>query len=471
MKKKIIGILVCTLLITTVVSVTGTFENHRKSVIIQPSEEWSNTYGGPYYDYGNSVQQTKDGGFIVTGYTESYGAGQGDLFLIKTDSNGIEKWNKTYGGSDTDEGWYVIETSDGGYIITGYTESYGAGQKDLWIIKTDKKGDKEWDKTFGGVDDDWGWSVKQISDGGYIISGWTCSLGPPGENVYLIRTDSEGTSLWTNTFMGGSNEHGYFVEQTTDGGFIISGETFEYGAGNSDVWIIKTDSNGNEQWNKTYGGVGPDQSWSVQQTSDGGYFIAGTTKSFGAGNWDYYIIKTDGDGNELWSKTYGGGAGDAARFGQQTFDGGYIVTGWTCSYGAGSYDTWLIKTDSEGELIWDITFGGWYADSSMCVRQTNDGGYIISGGTESFGTNSYDVWLVKVKSEYQVIKRMFIIGRIDNLNDLGEIVTFEANNIRCIQLIPFSFIPYRSGEQILITKPYFGFITPKLICVRCMPDI
>jgi hypothetical protein len=199
----------------------------------------------------------------------------------------------------------------------------------------------EWEKTFGGTKSDWGYSVQQTRDGGYIIVGWTESFGAGGLDVYLIKVDANGNMQWSKTFGGGDG--GSSVQQTRDGGYIIVGWTRSFGAGLADVYLIKVDANGNMQWSKTFGCRGDDRGYSVQQTSDGGYIIVGYTESYGAGGEDVYLIKVDANGNMQWSKTFGGSGDDGGSSVQQTSDGGYIIVGWTRSFGAGWYDVYLIK--------------------------------------------------------------------------------------------------------------------------------
>jgi len=359
--------------------------------------EWNKTYGGASYDKGVCIAQTSDGGYIITGDTMSYGAGKSDVWLIKTDSIGGHEWNKTYGGERWEESRCVQQTSDGGYIITADTDSYGAGEGDIWLIKTDDNGTVSWSKTYGGTENDGNYFIIQTSDGGYIIAGFTETYGVAGVyDVWLIKTDENGTVSWNKTYGGMGWDMGSSIEQTRDGGYIIVGYTYSYGAERQDAWLIKINENGTEEWNKLYGGAGNDWGRFVKQTFDGGYIITGFSESYSIGGYaDAWLIKTDSAGNEIWSKTYGSTYEDFGRWVEQTAEGGYIITGSTDYYRMEKKDIWLVKTDALGNEEWNRTYGGSDYDEGYGLVKTNDGGYLIIGYTYSYGAGWSDIWLIK----------------------------------------------------------------------------
>jgi len=354
------------------------------------------SYGGIEFDWGRSVQQTQDGGYIIGGQTQSFGPWDYDVYLVKTDSVGDTVWTRTYGGNYDDEGWSVQQTQDGGYIIAGLTLSFGAGGGDVYLIKVDSLGNSTWTRTYGGIDSDYGFSVQQTEDRGFIIAGETYSFYVGSGDVYLVKTDSVGDTVWTRTYGGLNWDFGYSVRQTQDGGYIIGGQTRSFGPGNYDVYLVKTDSVGDTAWTRTYGGPGIDAGTSVSQTQDGGFIITGRTLSFGAGGGDAYLVKTDSMGDAVWTRTYGGSYAELGRSVEQTQDGGYIVAGYTASTGAGyKEDLYLVKTNSLGDSVWSRTYGGVDYDNGYSVQQTQDGGYVIAGFTVSFGAGSRDVYLIK----------------------------------------------------------------------------
>jgi hypothetical protein len=318
--------------------------------------QWNKTYGGTGQDEAHVVRQTGDEGYIIAGSTSSFGVRFSDFWVVKTDSNGNAQWNQTYGGSRIDIAYSIQQTSDGGYIVAGSTNSFGSGSNDFWLVKTDPNGGAQWNKTYGGLYDDEAYSVQQTSDGGYIVCGYTSSFGEGYEDFWLVKTDSNGNMAWNKTYGGENSEYAYSVQQTSDSGYIIAGDTYSSGAG-LEAWLVKTDSSGNMQWNKNYGGSLDDEAYAVQQTNDGGYIIAGFTDSF-TNNRDIWLIKTDSSGNVEWNRTYGGEQKDEACSVQQTDDGGYMIAGTTYSFGATwDPDFWLIKL-TERQLVADINGDG-----------------------------------------------------------------------------------------------------------------
>jgi len=325
------------------VSLVALFTQYAYAQVVR----FAKTYGGANGEWAFSVQQTSDGGYIVGG-TLSFSVSSSDILLIKTNAFGNVQWAKTYGGTDGEWAFSVQQTSDGGYIVAGWTSSFGAGNRDIFLVKTDANGNLQWAKTYGGTNVDEAYSVQQTSDGGYIVAGTTRSFGAGNYDIFLIKTNASGNVQWAKTYGGTVYEEARSVQQTSDGGYIVTGITNSFGVGN--IFLIKTDANGNVQWAKTYGGINEDEAYSVRQTSDGGYIVAGTTRSFGASWYDVFLIKTDASGNIQWAKTYGGTVYEEARSVQQTSDGGYIVAGRTDSFGAGGGDIFLIKTDANGNI-------------------------------------------------------------------------------------------------------------------------
>ena len=350
--------------------------------------------GGSILDHASSIQQTADGGYIVAGYSGSSASGDVtgtnhggyDYWIIKLDSLGNISWDKLLGGNNFDQAESIQQTADGGYIVAGCSGSSASGDvtgtnhgsNDYWIIKLDSLGNISWDKLLGGSYDDQAYSIQQTADGGYIVAGYS---------------DSSASGDVTGTNHGG----------------------FDY-------WIIKLDSLGNTSWDKLLGGSGLDLASSIQQTADGGYIVAGYSSSFTSGDvtgtnhggFDYWIIKLDSLGNISWDKLLGGSGNDLAYSIQQTADGGYIVAGYSESSASGDVtdtnhglkDYWIIKLDSLGEITWDKLLGGSSYDQASSIQQTADGGYIVAGYSGSSasgdvtGTNhgSDDYWIIKLNN-------------------------------------------------------------------------
>ncbi len=338
-------------------------------------------------EQGNSVQQTSDGGYIVAGMTS---IANDQVYLIKTNAYGDTLWTRNYGGTGHDLGYSVQQTSDGGYIVAGMT---GIANDQVYLIKTNAYEDTLWTRNYGGTGVDIGYSVQQTSDGGYIIAG-IYDLTAVDPQLYLIKTDTSGDTQWTRTYGGTGTDGGYSVQQTADSGYIIAGYTTSIG-NYYQAYLIKTNSSGDTLWTKSYGGTLSEKSYSVDQTFDNGYILVGTTNSFG-NSWQVYIVKTNGLGDTVWTRIYGGMNDENGFFIQQTSDTGYILVGNTDSFGNGE-QVYLVKLNSHGDIIWTRTYGGTNGECGYAVQQTADKGYIITGASYSFG-NGCQVYLIKTDS-------------------------------------------------------------------------
>jgi hypothetical protein len=363
----------------------------------------------------------------------------------------VVKFAKTYGRTNDDGAYSVQQTSDGGYIVAGETFSSGGSTLDILLIKTDASGNIIWAKTYGGTLIDRAYSVQQTSDGGYIVAGWTASFGAGIWDFFLVKTDVSGNIQWAKTYGGANDDLAYSVQQTSDGGYIVAGITRSFGAGNNDIFLIKADANGNIIWAKTYGGTRWDYAFSVQQTSDGGYILAGYTDSFGAGSYDAFLVKTDANGNIQWAKIYGGVFADYASSVQKTSDGGYIVAGYTGSFGAGSVDIFLVKTDANGDIIWAKTYGGTNDDRAYSVQQTSDGGYIVAGGTRSFGLD--DIFLIKTDANGD-------IGSCSIVRNVTPTVTTPSPTVNTPSPSVSSPSPTVTSPSPTVTSPTFTVNAP-----------
>jgi uncharacterized delta-60 repeat protein len=373
--------------------------------------QWTKTFGGSLQDSIYApVQQTSDEGYILAGVTYSFGAGASDLWVVKLNSMGEIDWQKVYGGTSYDRAYSIRQTNDGGYIVAGETSSFGAGNYDCWILKLSATGTIEWQKTYGGSQEDYAMSIEQTSDGGFIALGVTSSFGAGLEDAWILKLRSDGSVEWQQTYGGSDSDYAWFIQQTSDGGYIIAGETYSFGDGTDDGWILKLSSSGNIEWQQIYGGS--DQDWfsTVQQTSDGGYAVCGSSYSFGAGSSDGWILKLASNGNIEWQQTYGGTDYDYIFFIQQTEEGGYIVAGYTYSFGAGDDDVWVLKLTSAGDIEWQRTYGGSSSDAARSIDKTSDGGYIVGALTSSFGAGDSDYFILKLCSDGDIDSSCGLIG-------------------------------------------------------------
>jgi len=365
-----------------------------------PDTMWTRHYGGTGYDVGYCVRQTSDGGYIIAGET-AINDPDGDGYLVKTDANGDTIWTAIIGGNDWDLFQPVFETPDGGYITAGYTFSWGAGGSDCWLVKTDSLGTVEWDTVYGGSTWDIVWRMDVTADGGYILCGGTNDI----EDVWVIKTDSMGHIQWDAIYGGSGTDVPGNVHQLPDGGYFVSASTYSFGPGGDDYWLLRIDSLGNVLWDSTYGGTHNDELWDSRLTTDGGVIMTGGTMSYGAGNWDFFLIRVDSLGHTMWQNTYGGTYGDVSYSVGNTADGDFVAVGTTRSFGAVGEDLWLVKAaGADGHQVWDIRLGGSQNQRGWWVEQTSDDCYFVTGYDYLTAGNA-DIWFVMTEPDEGIEER------------------------------------------------------------------
>jgi uncharacterized delta-60 repeat protein len=323
------------------------------------TQSWERTYGGSEGDVASAIRMPPDGGYIVAGTTESKGVGKNDVWVFKLDGQGRLEWERTYGGSEDEYASDIQTTPDGGYVVAGGTTSKGAGYNNAWVIKLDAKGQQIWDQTINGYDPSIDYSVYMLyalrtaPDDGYVAAGVSISKDSGASGGRVIKLDTQGHKIWDHTFGGLDYDSLHALQVTPDGGCIVAGNTRSYkkSSGYRDAWVIKLNAQGRKVWDRTFNRGEPgDSAYALQTTPDGGYIVAGYTESKGAGKSDVWLIKLDAQGRKVWDRTFGGSGNDRATAIQTTSDGGYIVAGYTKSKGAGKSDAWVIKLNSEGLL-------------------------------------------------------------------------------------------------------------------------
>ena len=345
-------------------------------------------------------QQTSDGGYIIAGSTESYthGTFDSDILVYKLNASGVKQWRKNFGGTDVDRGVMIIQTADGGYIVVGSSTSYSNGKYDFLAYKIDASGAKQWRKNYGGSAGDYCYAVQQTADGGYILAGDSASYASGYKDFLLYKVDAAGTKLWRKNFGGEYGDWGMSVQQTSDGGYVVAGATNSYGPNPEfwcDVLIYKLDASGTKEWRKNFGGTYCDHAFSIQQTGDGGYIVAGDNENYTHGGDDFLVYKLNASGQKLWRKNFGGGSREFWGFIRQTSDGGYVLAGYTESYVNGTpgddRDLIVYKLDASGTKEWRKNYGGEEEDGDFTyVWPTSDGGYFLFGHGRSYHSGADD---------------------------------------------------------------------------------
>jgi uncharacterized delta-60 repeat protein len=358
------------------------------------AQTWARTYGGNQVEIAYSVRTTPDGGFIVAGFTDSFGSGGADAWVLRLDGDGNLLWQKAFGGSGTDGAYAVRPLPDGGFVVVGYTYSFTAGgESRAWVFRLSPTGSLVWQKAYGpGV----AYGLDLTPDGGFVVVGATTAFGAAGLDTWVLRLDAQGDVVWQKRYGGGGSDVGYSIRTTFDGGFVVAGFTTSFGAGSYDAWVLRLDAVGNVLWQRAYGGGLQDWANSVDLTTDGGFVVAGYTESFGVGANDVWVLRLDGSGSVQWTTTYGGAADDYAYAVQTLPDGDLVVAGFTTSFGAVYLgDFWVLRLRPDGGVVWQKRYGGVSYDWAYAIQAMPDGGLVIAGMSQSFNALNRDVWVVR----------------------------------------------------------------------------
>ncbi len=368
---------------------------------------WMALYGGLEGEEMEGLLVTETGEMLVSGSTASYRDENGDAWILKLDPNGNVLWQKTYGGEGDEYAIDIQAAPDGGYIVAGWTESFGAGQTDIWVFKLDPDGNIQWEKTYGGRKAEQAWAVDVTRDGGYIVAGGTTSFGAGGADYWVLKLDPEGDVLWQKTYGGGDDDGGggeyeefvVRVLEDRDGNYVLASETASFGAGETDIWVLKLDSQGEILWQKAYGGEYEDSIWSFQEAADGGYLLPGVTTSFSPDlSGDLWVLKIDPAGEILWQRVYGvPDLWDEALSVGASADGGALIGGYYEE--ADDWDLTLLRLDASGEALWQRRYEyGW--DWPNAVQTLPDGGFAVAGvAWPNDQELPEDLWMMRLSGE------------------------------------------------------------------------
>jgi hypothetical protein len=314
------------------------------------------------------------------------------LLILSQPVFGQTTFQKIFDGGDNEEGWEIQKTADKGFILCGFTKSYGAGQNDMYVLKLDSIGNKEWDRVLGSSFSDGAYSIFETLENGYVLCGSNSSSG--NDDVHVIKMNNLGNVIWENSFGGSGNDFGFKIRALEDFSFIVLGQSESYGHGGKDIYLLKIDNAGNLIFSKTYGGTQNELARDFIVTSSNEIVISATTSSYGAGAQDGYLLKVDSLGVIIWAKTYGGIDNDRFWSIEETNGGNYIISGFTESVGAGMNDAWLIETDTSGTIIWSKAYGSLAQEQMIDVIQTEDGGFATIGCSSGYGSSG-NMFLIK----------------------------------------------------------------------------
>ncbi len=396
-------IIIISIIIFTFIPVCGdpwTISETTPEMQVQGKVLVNQTYGGTNSDIPAAIIQDEEGNLVIAGATGSYARNLMDMWLVKTNASGNPLWNCSYDGItyDLDCGTTVLQMASKGYLLGGITES-NETSSDFWLVATDQEGQPVWNRTYGGKYYDYCTTLLTDPSGGYLLGGSTTSFGG-GSNIWLLKINASGEPLWNQTYGGSAYESCHALIVDPQGGFLLAGNTASYGKGNFDFWLLKIDTKGRILWDQTYGGKKNDQCATVIVDPRGGYLLAGRTQSYSVEEDDFWLIKTDVEGWIVWNRTYGGPMYDYCSEIFPTSDGGLLLVGRTRSYGTGILSLWLLEIDQTGLVRWNQTYGGasmTYPNSAIALTNNT---YAILAATDSYGKGFWDAWLLIIQLEY-----------------------------------------------------------------------
>ena len=427
------------------------------------------TYQRSFGESGDEIiyavaESYPDSGLAYVGTTNGFTEDANkNIYMLKTSRSGELEWSFVYGGSDSDVARDMKPAKDGGFIVVGNTTSWGAGEKDVYLLKLDKNGVVEWAYAYGGEHYDYGFSVIQCLDGGYMVAGETSSYGR-GSDVYLLKVDALGTVQWSNVYGGSGTDFAFNLAELEDG-FVVALQTNSYGAGNFDEAILKLDKVGNVQWFKTYGGKKDDLGFDLLLTSDGGFALAGSTLSYGKGREDFYMVKADRKGDIEWSRTYGEVGFDQCQAITET-DDGYVLCGISSSFQGLEYanDIYVVRINDKGIVKWSKTFGGNFDDYVLDIVRSGDDDLVLGGQTSSFnGRDDPDMYVVKFSDKLKsvscehsnvvtiMIKQKFLSSKIDASAKKVETIKTDTETVK-LEVLTAENIICIDGTQVIQSR-------------------